>query len=77
MSNISTWEAWRTITNSSRKNEAAGPKRKRRSVVDVSGGERKVQCCKEHYCIGTGNVRSMSKLDVIKLEMARVETLTS
>ena len=30
------------------------------SVVDVSGGESKVQCCKEQYCIGTQNVRSIS-----------------
>ena len=29
----------RVITNSSRKNEAATPKWKRHSVVDVSGGE--------------------------------------
>jgi len=41
--------------------------------VDVSGGESKVQCYKEQYCIGTCNVRSMSqgKLDVVKEEMAR------
>ena len=34
----------------------------------------KVQCCKEQYCIGTWNVRSMNqgKLDVVKQEMARV-----
>ena len=43
----------RAVTNSSRKNEAAGPKRKQRCVVDVSGGESKVRCCKERYCIGT------------------------
>ena len=42
--------------------------------MDVSGGEHKVQCCKEQYCIGTWNVRSMNqgKLDVVKQEMARV-----
>ena len=34
-----TGEEWRAITNSSRKNEEAGPKWKRCSVVDVSGGE--------------------------------------
>ena len=39
-----TGEEQRTITNSSRKNEATRPKRKPRSVVDVSGGESKVQC---------------------------------
>ena len=34
----------------------------------------KVQCCKEQYCIGTWNVRSMnqSKLEVVKQKMARV-----
>ena len=34
----------------------------------------KVQCCKEQYCIGTWNVRSMnqSKLEVVKQEMARL-----
>ena len=31
----------RAITNSSRKNEVAGPKWKRHSVVDASGGESK------------------------------------
>ena len=37
-----TGEEWRAITNSSRKKEAAGPKWKWCSVVDVSGGESKV-----------------------------------
>ena len=34
-------EEWRAITNSSRKNEVAGWKWKRCSVVDVSSGEKK------------------------------------
>ena len=40
----------------------------------MSGCESKVQCCKEQYCIGTWNVRSMNqgKLDAVKQEMARV-----
>ena len=44
--------------------------------MDVPGGESKVQCCKEQYCIETWNVRSMSqgKLEVVKQEMARVNT---
>ena len=44
------------------------------SVVDVTGDGSKAQCCEEHYCIGTRNVRSMNqgKLEVIKQEMARV-----
>ena len=34
----------------------------------------KVQCCKEQYCIGTSNVRSLNqgKLEVVKQEMATV-----
>ena len=56
-----TGEEQRAITNSSRKDEAAGPKRKWCSVVVVSGGESKVQCCKEWYCRGTWKVRSMNQ----------------
>ena len=59
-----TGEEWRAITNSSGKNEVAGPKQKWRSVMDGSGGERKVQCCKEQYWLG--------KLDVVKQKIARV-----
>ena len=44
-----TGEEWRAITNSSRKNETTGPKQKWHSVVDVSGGETKVQGYKEQY----------------------------
>ena len=43
--------------------------------MDVTGDGSKVQCCKEQYCIGTWNVRSMNlqgKSEVIKQEMARV-----
>ena len=60
--------------NSSKKNEEAEPKQKQCPVLDVSGGESKIQCCKEQYGIGTWNVRSMnqSKLDVVKQEMARL-----
>ena len=44
------------------------------SVVDVSGDKSKIRCCKEQYCIGTWNVRSMNqgKLDVVKQEMVRI-----
>ena len=42
-----TGEKQRAITNSSRKNEAVGPKQKQCSIVDVPGGESKVRCCKE------------------------------
>ena len=42
--------------------------------MDVTSDRSKVRCCKEQYCIGTWNVRSMSqgKLEVVKQEMARV-----
>ena len=67
-------EERRAITNSSRKNEAVGTKQERHPVVDVSGGESKIRCCKEQYCVGPWNVRSMNqgKLDMIKQEMARL-----
>ena len=44
--------------------------------MDVTSDRSKVRCCKEQYCIGTWNVRSMnhSKLEVVKQEMARVNT---
>ena len=58
----------------SRNNEEPEPKQKQHSVVDVTGDGSKVQFCKEQYCIGTWNVRSMSqgKLEVVKQEMTRV-----
>ena len=50
-------------------------KQYRYPVVDVSGGENKLQCHKEQCCIGTWNVRSMNqdKFEVVK-QMARVNT---
>ena len=61
---------WR---NNSRKNEEMEPKQKQHPVVDVTGDGSKVQGCKEQYCIGTWNVRSMNrgKLEVVKQEMPR------
>ena len=58
-----------------RKNERMEPKQKQYPVVNAIGVRSKVQCCKEQYCIGTWNVRSMnqSKLEVVKQEMARVK----
>ena len=66
-----TGDQWR---NNSRKNEGMEPKQNQYPVVDVTGDRSKVQCCKEQYCIGTWNVRSMNqgKLEVVKQEMARV-----
>ena len=69
-----TGEEPRTITNSSRKNGATGPKQKQCSVTDVFGGGSKIQCCKERYCIRTWNVRTINqgKVDIVKQEMTRV-----
>ena len=66
-----TEEEWR---NNSRKNEETEPKQKQHPAVDVTGDGSKVRCCKEQYCTGTWNVRSMNqgKLEVVKQEMARV-----
>ena len=67
-----TGDQWK---NNSRKNEEMEPKQKQYPVVDGTGDRSKVQCCKEQYCIGTRNVRSMNqgKLKVVKQEMARVK----
>ena len=66
-----TEDQWR---NNSRMNEVMEPKQEQYPVVDVTGDRSKVQCCKEQYCIGIWNVRSMNqgKLEVVKQEMARV-----
>ena len=66
-----TGDQWR---NNSRKNEGMEPKQKQYPAVDVTGDRSKVQGCKEQYCIGTWDVRSMNqgKLEAIKQEMARV-----
>ena len=60
-----TGDQWR---NNSRKNEGMEPKQKQYPAVDVTGDKSKFRCCKEQYCIGTWNVRSMnqSKLEVVK-----------
>ena len=66
-----TRDQWR---NNSRENKGMEPKQKQHPVVDVTGVRSKVRCCKEQYCIGTWNVRSMNqgKLEVFKQEIARV-----
>ena len=66
-----TGDQWR---NNSRKNEETETKQKQYPVVDVTGDGSKVQCCKEQYCIGTWNVRSMNegKLEVVKQKIERV-----
>ena len=47
---------------------------KKNTQLYVTGDRSKVRCCKEQYCIGTWNVRSMNqgKLEVVKQEMGRV-----
>ena len=44
-----------------------------RPQKDVTGDGSKIRYCKEQYCIGTWNVRSMNqgKLEVVNQEMAR------
>ena len=49
---------WR---NNSRKNDQMEPKQKQQPVLDVTGDGSKVWCCKEQYCIGTWNVRSVNQ----------------
>ena len=60
-----TGDHWR---NNSRKNEGMDAKQKQYPVLDVTGDRSKVRCCKEQYCIGSWNVRSMNqgKLEVVK-----------
>ena len=46
-------------------------KQKQNPAVDVTGDKSKIQYCKEQYCVGTWNGRSMNpgKLEVVKQEM--------
>ena len=64
-----TGDQWR---NNSRKNEETEPKQKQYQVVDVNGDGSKVQCCKEQYCIGTWNVRSMLPLLLSRFSCVRL-----
>ena len=66
-----TGDQWR---NNSRKNKGMEPKKTQYPVVDVTSDRSKVRCCKEQYCLGTWNARSMTqgKLEVVKQKMARV-----
>ena len=68
-----TGDQWR---NNSSKNEEMEPKQKQHPVVAVTGDGSKVQYCKEQYCTGTWNIRSMNqgKLEVANQEMATVNT---
>ena len=53
-----TGEEWR---NNSGKNAETELKQKQHPVVDVPGDVSKVRSCKEQYCIGTWNVRSINQ----------------
>ena len=53
----STGDQWR---NNSRKNEGMEPKQKYHPAVDMTDDRSKVRCCKEQYCIGIWDVRSMN-----------------
>ena len=66
-----TGDQWR---NNSRKNEGMETKQKQHPAVDVTGDGSEVRCCKDQYCTGTWNVRSMNqvKLEVVKQEISRV-----
>ena len=67
-----TGDQWR---NNSRKNERVETKQKEYPAVDVTGDRSKVRYCKQQYCIGNWNVRSMNqgKLEVVKQETPRVK----
>ena len=70
-----TGDQWK---NNSRKNEKMEPNQKQHPVVDVTGDGSKVQYCKEQYCIGVWNVRSMNqgKLEMVKhLERVNIDIL--
>ena len=60
-----TGEEWKI---NSGENKEMEPRQKQLPVVGVTGDRSKVQCCKEQYCIGTWNVRSMNqgKLEVVQ-----------
>ena len=66
-----TRDQWR---NNSRKNEEVESKQKQHPVVNVNPDGSKIRCCKEQYCLGTWNVRSMNQgiLEMVKQEVARV-----
>ena len=56
------------------KNEGMEQKQKQHPVVNGTGDGSRVRCCREQYCIGTWNVRSVNlgKLELVKQEMTRV-----
>ena len=65
-----TREEWR---NNTRKNEETEPKQTQCPVLGVTADASKVRCCKEQYCIGTWNVRSMNQDKLIQTGDAKSE----
>ena len=63
-----TGDLWR---NDSRMNEGMEPKQKQYPAVDVTGDRSKVRCCKEQYCIGTWNIRSMNQGKFSSVQFSR------
>ena len=61
-SQYATGEEWR---NNARKNEEMEPEHKQRPVVDVTGDESKLQCCKEYN-------QSDFSIDHLVMSMCRV-----
>ena len=61
---FATGEEWR-------KNEEMEQNWKQHPVVDVTGDGSRIQCCKEQYCLGIWNVRSINQgnLEVVKQEI--------
>ena len=53
-----TGDQWR---NNSRKNKETEPKHKQHLAVVLMSDGSKVLCCKEQYCIGTWNIKSMNQ----------------
>ena len=69
-----TREEWKVLLIVPERTKWLGQIRSECTVADISGGESKIRCCKEQYCVVICNVRFMnkSKWDVVKQEMVRV-----
>ena len=48
------------------------PKRKQCPVVDLTDDGNKVQCCKEQYCVGRWNIKSMNQGKLVVKQEIRV-----
>ena len=68
-----TGDQWR---NNSKQNEGMEPKQKQHPVVNGTGDGGRVRCCKEQYCIGTWNVRSMNQGKFSSVQFSSVQLLS-